>query len=388
MLTEAIIALAGCIVGIIAGILPGIHTNLLAVIIAGFNADVWLSSVFLVAVAVSRSVVDAVPTVFLGASEDVMALLPGHRLLRKGCGIEAVKFCVLGSVLGIIGGLLLVPVFIFSFPFVFSFIRPYIFWLLLLLVVILLYSDNWKAVIIFSLAGVLGILSLNSVREPLFPLLSGLFGASGLLLSIVNKVSIPGQVETDILKLRKRPLFLSVLTGVLAGSFVTLFPGLSPSQAASLAQIKKMKSVQFLVLTGALGTVDVVMSLVTFFVLGKARNGAVVVIEQLLGTLPANALMIFLAIACAAAGLSAIAALFVSKWYAVIMGKIDYSLLSALVLLFLLAMSFILSGWLGVLVFITATAIGLLAPLTNVSRSHSMGCLLVPTLILLSPIAL
>ncbi len=388
MLTEALIALGGIFVGILAGLLPGIHTNLLAVIVAGIHADVWLSSVFLVGVAVSRSVIDAVPTIFLGASEDVMALLPGHKLLRKGYGIEAVKFCVLGSILGIIGGILLVPLFVISFPFLFSLIRPFLFWLLLALIFILLLRDGWKSIIVFSFAGLLGILTLDSVREPLFPIFSGLFGASGLLLSIFNKVRIPEQINTDVLKLRKFPLFLSTATGVLAGSIVTLFPGLGPSQAAALAQVNRMKSTRFLVLTGALGTVDVVISLVTFFVLGKARNGAVAVIEQLLGVIPQNALFVFLAVACAAAGLSAIAALFASKWYAILLEKIDYSLISALVLFFLLIVSFVLSGWLGVLVFLTATAIGLIAPLTNVSRSHAMGCLLVPTLILLSPIAL
>jgi putative membrane protein len=388
MLIEPIVAIAGAFAGILAGLFPGIHTNLLAVIIAGLHADVWLSSVFLVSVAVSRSVIDAVPAVFLGASDDVMALLPGHHLLKKGCGIEAVKFCVLGSILGIVGGLILVPLFLVSFPLIFSPIRPFIFWILLSLVLVLLYRDGWKSIIVFVLAGILGVLSLDSVREPLFPLLSGLFGASGLIISIVNNVNIPEQLNTDVLKMRKLPLFLATMTGVLAGSMVSLFPGLSPSHAASLSQVKKMKALQFLVLTGALGTVDIVISLVTLFVLGKARNGAVVVIEQLLGAVPEIALIVFLAAACAAAGISAVAALFSSKWYAGIMEKIDYSLLSALVLLFLLAMSFILSGWLGVLVFITAAAIGLIAPLTGISRSHAMGCLLLPTLIILSPIAL
>src|SRR5574341_1267083 len=161
MFPEVLIAFCGIITGILAGLVPGIHTNLLAVIIAGFHADVWLSSVFLVAIAVSRSVVDAVPTIFLGASEDVMALLPGHKLLRKGCGIEAVKFCVLGSILGIMGGLLLVPLFIFSFPFLFSLIRPFLFWLLLALIFILLLRDGWKSFVVFSLAGLLGFLTLD-----------------------------------------------------------------------------------------------------------------------------------------------------------------------------------------------------------------------------------
>ena len=82
-------------------------------------------------------------------------------------------------------------------------------------------------------------------------------------------------------------------------------------------------------------------------------------------------------------GISAVIALFASKWYARLVENIDYALISSTVLLFLFVMSYVLSGWLGVLVFITATAVGLIAPLTNVSRSHAMGCLLIPTLLLL-----
>jgi putative membrane protein len=312
-----------------------------------------------------------------------MAILPGHKLLKKGFGVEAVKFCVLGSVLGMIGGILLVPIFILVFPALFSLIHPVLFWLILIFIVILLARDSWWAFVVFILAGILGLISLNSVREPLFPLLSGLFGASGLLFSISSKAEIPQQFDTDSLRMRKIPMFSSVLTGVLAGSIVTLFPGLGPSQAAALAQIKKIKSAGYLVLTGALGTVDVVISLVTFFVLGKSRNGAVVVIEQLLGAISSSVLWSFIAIACASAGIAAIAALFVSKWYAKLVENIDYGTLSFGVLLFLLGMNFFLSGWLGVFVFLTATFIGLLAPLTNISRSHAMGCLLLPTLLLL-----
>jgi len=380
---ELPIALLGLLIGILAGLVPGFHTNLIAVIVAGFNADAWLLSVFLVSVAVSRSVIDAVPTVFLGASENIMALLPGHKFLKRGFGVEAVKFCVLGSILGIISAVLLVPVFIAIFPFLFSLLNPLLFWIILALVLILLLRDSWWSFVVFVLAGVLGLISLSSVREPLFPLLSGLFGASGLFLSIFNKASVPVQHDTDILRMRKAPLALSVMTGVLAGSIVTLFPGLGPSQAAALAQVKRMKSLRYLVLTGALGTVDVVISLVTLFVLGKARNGAVVIIYQLLGAISGSALVALMAVACVAAGISAAAALHASRWYASLIERIDYSLISSVILCALLIMSFVLSGWLGVLIFLTATTVGLIAPLTNVSRSHAMGCLLIPTLILL-----
>lgn len=376
-------ALVGLLLGIFAGLFPGLHTNLIAVIIAGLHFDVWFSSVLLVAMAVSRSVVDAIPTVFLGASEDVMALLPGHCLLKRGFGIEAVKFCVAGSLLGVIFGVLLLPFFLFTFPFLFSIIRPFLFWLLLLFVIILLWRDSWWAVVVFLLAGILGLICLDSVREPLFPLLSGLFGASSLFMSLFNNITIPTQYDTDIARLPKRSLLSSVLTGVIAGSIVTLFPGLGPSQAAALAQVKHQKSLSYLVLVGALGTVDVLISLVTFFSLDKARNGAVVIINQLLGGISVSVLFSFIAIACFSVGLASIAALFASRWYALLVVNINYSFISLAVLLFLFSISFVLSGWLGILVFLTAACIGLIAPLTKVSRSSAMGCLLLPTLLLL-----
>ncbi len=375
--------LIGIIVGIIAGLLPGLHTNLVAVFIAGLHLDVWFSSVLLVAVAISRSVVDAVPAVFLGASEDVMALLPGHKLLSKGYGIEAVKFCVVGSVMGVLFGVLLLPVFLFSFPFIFSALRPFLFWIILTLIIILLCRDSFWGVVVFSLSGILGLIILNSVREPLFPLLSGLFGASSLVMSLFNKFEVPVQFDTDVVNLPKASLFGAIFSGVFAGSIVTLFPGLGPSQAAALAQFKRTKPLNFLVMVGALGTVDVLISLVTFFSIGKARNGAVVVIEQLLGDISRPVLFSLIAVACVAVGFSAIGAIAFSKWYAFFVERVDYWLLSSVILVILLVMSVVISGWLGLLVFLTATFAGLIAPLTRVSRSHAMGCLLIPTLLLL-----
>jgi len=378
-------ALLGTVVGVLAGLFPGFHTNLIAVIVAGLQWDVWFASVFLIAVAVSRSIIDAVPTVFLGVADEqnVMALLPGHKLLKKGCGIDAVKFQVLGSILGIIGGVLLIPVFLFSFPRLFSLMNPWMFWILAALVIVLLVRDSWWGVVVFAFAGILGVIALQSAREPLFPLLSGLFGASGLLLSLFDDVDVPEQFENDVITMRKAPIAIAATIGILAGSIVTLFPGMSPSQAAALAQVKHQKSLRYLIVIGALGTVDVLISLVTFFTINKTRNGAVAVIEQLAGSLSQSSLFSLVAVACFAAGLAAVAALWAAKWYALLIECIEYAWITSVTLVMLVVMCYILSGWLGLLVFITATAVGLLAPLLGVSRSHAMGCLLVPTLLLL-----
>jgi len=377
-----LVVLGGILLGCVAGLVPGLHSNLLAVIIAGLNFDAWLSCVFLVAVAVSRSVVDAVPTVFLGYSDDILALFPGHRLLKRGQGLSAVKFCVIGSVVGVIVGVCLIPVFMFIFPVLSSLLRPFLFWLISGIMFFLLFRDRWWSFVVFGVSGLIGFLALNSLRDPLFPLLSGLFGASGLFLSVLDDFFVPEQVDEDI-RIRSSKLFSSIGFGVLAGSIVTLFPGLSPAQSASLIDVKKFTPGQYLVLTGALGTVDVVVSLVTFFILDKARNGAIVVVDRLVGTLPFEGFLFLVVVSCVAVGLAGIFALLISNWFSAFVQVVNYSVMTWVIIIFLAVMSWVLSGWLGLVVFFFSACVGLIAPLTGVSRTHAMGCLLLPTLMFL-----
>ena len=138
-----------------------------------------------------------------------------------------------------------------------------------------------------------------------------------------------------------------------------------------------------LVLIGALGTVDVVVSFVTFFVLGKARNGSVAVIDNLLGSFSTELFVSLLVVACIAVGLSTVFALVSAGYFASMIDFFDFNIISVVVLIFLVLMSFWLSGFLGLLVLVIACLIGFIAPLTGVSRMHAMGCLLLPTLALL-----
>lgn len=372
-------ALAGVLVGFIAGLVPGLHTNLIALLVASSQSDPLRASFFLVGVAVSRSIADALPTVFLGASEDVLSALPGHQLLKKGKGIQAVFFSVAGSLAGCLASLAILPLFAFLFPILVALIKPILFWLLFAAVIFLLVQERkFWAVIVFAFAGLLGLVTLDSVSNPLFPLLSGLFGASGLVLSIRSSSAMPFQEEDA--RIPRKSLWGSLVGAAIAAGML-LFPGLGPSQAAALAGNRKPSS--FLVLTGALGTADVVLSLAALAVAGKARNGAVVMIQSLLGDLSVSTAAALLSVCLVAAGLATIGTLLLAPWYARIFEYVDYSVICGIVLAFLFVMSFLLSGWQGLIVFITATALGLIAPLTSVRRSSAMGCLLIPTLIAL-----
>jgi putative membrane protein len=372
-------ALFGVLVGIVAGLIPGLHTNLLAVLIGGLGFPVLESVVFLSSMAVSRSVVDAIPTSFLGFSDDVLALSPSARLLKRGEGVLSARLLIVGALIGGSVCVLLVPVLIFVLPFLFSLIKDFLFWILLALVVFLLFRKNWfLSLVFFSLSGLLGFLALNSLREPLFPLLSGLFGASLLFSSLFSSSLVPFQ-KLDV---KVNHSWFSCF-GVLAACFVTLFPGLSPSQAASLISVKSEK--KFLLILGALGTADVVVSLVTFFALGKTRNGAVVIMDRLVDVVNFDLFLSLLAAALFALGLSCLVAWWLSRQFVFVANWCDAKALAAVVLSGLFAISVILSGWKGVLVLICGACLGISTQKLGVTKSHLMGCLLVPTLINLFP---
>jgi putative membrane protein len=375
-------AFLGVLVGIFCGLTPGIHTNLIAVVVSSLSLDPVFACVFLVCVAITNSIVDAVPSVFLGASEDVMALLPGHKLLVEGFGVEAVKFTVIGSLFGIVLAVLLVPIFIITFPFLFELIKPFIFWILLSLVLfILLRNFSWWNLLIFFLSGLLGLVVLYGVKEPLFPLFSGLFGGSGLILSTSTK--IPPQKKANI-KLPFPKIAKSLTSGVFAGSIVTLFPGLGPSQAAALLPVKN-SGISYLVLIGALGSVDVVVSLVTWFVMGKARNGAVVILKQIVDVVNPSLFIFMLGCVLFSVGIASIFSIIAALGYAKLFTKLNYMYVCISVIIFLNIMVLIISGWLGILTFWIASFLGMIPAITGTNRSNAMGCLILPILIRLIP---
>ena len=118
------------LVGVISGLLPGLHVNSIALILLSVSGSivalcsplsaygiseqfiVVLICGFIVSVSVSHAFHDSIPTTFLGAPEEDTALsvLPAHALLLQGRGYEAVVFSAIGS-LGAI-----VVCFLFTYP--------------------------------------------------------------------------------------------------------------------------------------------------------------------------------------------------------------------------------------------------------------------------------
>ena len=389
MITAFLLGIAS---GLIAGLVPGIHINLIASMILAGSAflleyfDARELAVFIVAMGITHAFVEAVPSIFLGAPDDSSALimLPGHRMLHKGLGYDAVRFATIGALGCLVLTLAAFPLLMWAFPIMFSALKPAIGWLLLGLIAVLIAKegrDFWKAGIVFGLTGLLGFIVLKKLElsQPLLPMLSGLFGASSLALALFENTKIPVQIGR-FARLGKMQAAKGILGGLVGGTLVTLFPGLGPGHAGALCTtIFKSTSRSYLVLVGGLHTADFLSSMVTLVVLGKARNGALAVMEQLVHVTGSD-LWLLGGVALAAGLIASGLALLSAKGFSELVERVNYPILSASILLFLVVLCTVLAGWKGLVILIISAAIGLVAPWLKVSRAHAMGCLLVPTL--------
>ena len=399
MFFEVLLSIAaGCFFGIITGLTPGVHVNLVSVLLVsisgyllGFLSPLSLG-VFIVAMGITHTFLDAVPSIFLGAPDPDMALavLPGHRLLLEGRGYEAVKLTVIGSLLGLIGTVILIPFIIPFLPLIYSYIEPWMGWILIVVVVYMVLKEGkfkkiFGASFVFLLSGVLGIIVLGwpNLEQPLFPMLSGLFGISTLLLSLKDKVEIPKQYVTEGIKVKLGSNVKAVSGAVVTGSLAGLMPGLGSAQSAIIAMqfLGNIGNYAFLILVGGINTVNFTFSLAALYTLGKARNGAIVAVMEILKSIGLTELIVFIAAALIAGGIATFLTLYISKVFAHVITKVNYQYLCLGVITFVTAMVVYFSGLYGLFVLVTSTAVGMIPALIGVKRSMAMGCLLLPVIL-------
>lgn len=392
-----IIALfAGIIAGCITGLLPGIHINLVAAFLISLPfafVSVLIPVVFIAAMTITHTFLDFIPSIFLGAPDEdsFLSVLPGHELLLEGRGHEALILTLYGGIIGLALILVFTPVFIFVFPKIYFYLKFVMFFVLVFANLYLIFSGEEKtlALIVFLLSGFLGLSTLIlPVKETLLPLLSGLFGASSLITSIIKKQKIPKQKITRLkdIKIDKRQIGKISLASVLAGPLCAFLPALGTGQAAIIgSNIVKVDRKEFLVLLGAINTIIAGLSFVTLYSINKARTGTAAAIQNLLPGFSSSDLLVILGVLLVAGILAFIIAILLSRVFARIFSKINYIWLSIFILLFLAAVVLVFSGWLGFLLFVIASFVGLFAVLSGARRTNLMGSLMLPAIILYWP---
>lgn len=394
MLIEILLFLfAGIIAGTFTGLTPGIHINLLGVLLISLSASVFAGiqpiyfAVFIVAMSITHTFVDFIPSVFLGCpdADTSLSVLPGHSLLKKGRGYEAVILTVYGSAAAII--LLMIIAFpsILAMPKISPIIQDSMPYILIAASITLIFLEKKKMVALFVLlfTGTLGfiVLNLKTLNQPLLPLLSGLFGGSMLLISIKNKTQIPKQIITKPKPKIARPLFGALI----ASPLCSFLPGLGSSQAAIIGHrisgIKKENIEQFLVLLGATNTLVMGFSFLALYSISKTRTGSAAALQNLLSNISPHIIIAILAVVLISGIFSFFLTRYLARKFSSWMQKSNYTIISSITLTLLSIIVLLVSGFLGFIVLIISTFAGIYAISLGVRRTTMMGCILLPTIL-------
>lgn len=431
--------LAGYLLGVISGLIPGIHTNNFALVLLAFSPVLSEHGLPLICIAamilansLSHTFHDIIPAIFLGAPGDDMALavLPGHTLLLEGRGAEAIRLSALGSAGSVALALITAYPLSMVFSSVYPYIQEYIAWILILVVLVMVFTEKGEpgkqnllqriryplsAFLVFVLCGLLGVFAFEtenmmnpflSIGEPsiLLPLLSGLFGSSQLIISLMSHPLIPFQFKSRM-ELERKRIIRGIVVGGTSGSLVAWLPGVSSSIATVFARLfikedfernqediscieSSTDSVtdsakEFIVSISGVNTCNAIFGLLALVVIGKSRSGAMVAINELLGGIDLSTplVLLFLFALSLTAILSYYSTVFLGDNIHQVLYGFDYSLLCYAVLALLFFMCLVFTGLFGLMIFLIATPLGMLSSFMNIRKSHAMGVIILPVIL-------
>ena len=416
--------MCGFLLGIISGLIPGIHVNNFALILLALSPSFLDLNVapFYIAVAIlsnsiTHTFLDIIPSIFLGAPEadTALAVLPGHALLMEGRGSEAVRLSALGSAGSVVVSLIIAIPMAYFFSNVYATISEYIGWILILIVILMIATENGEvvegqgslvhlkfkfyAIMVFVVSGMLGLFAFKfeSMMRPLIefgepsillPLLSGLFGASMLIISLMTESEIPPQEKCGRFVLSRKRIIRGMTTGSLAGSFVAWLPGVSSAVGTIIARLFVREEPdgdspkEFIVAVSGTNTSNAIFSLIALFTIHKARNGAVVAITSLkIDHWDISIMPILLIVVVYVSIIAYYTTIYLGDKAADYLTKINYSTLCKSVLSALSIIVFIFTGWYGLIIFFIATPIGMATSFAKIRKTHAMGVIMLPVIL-------
>lgn len=394
MLIELSLALfLGILMGTFTGLAPGIHINLVSAIILG--SLTYLSSIppisiaiFIVSMSITHTFIDFIPSIYLGAPDDesFLSILPGHKLLLEGRAHEAFILTLYGSIFAIFATLFISPIFILLLPKLFTIIKTIIPFILIFLSLFIILRDKNMilALSIFILAGVLGLLTFHlPVREPLLPLLSGLFGLSNLFFSLKSKTKLPPQKIKPLREIfLTKELLKSATASIIFAPFCSFLPGIGSGHAATLGnEFIKQDNRGFLFMLGAINTIVMGLSYVTVYTINKARTGTAAAVQQLLTTITTPNMIIILTSIFITGIISFFLAIYLSAFFSKNINKINYTKLTIVVIVLIIIINFIFTNWLGLIILAAGTSIGFFAISSRSRRINLMACLILPSIV-------
>lgn len=411
MIELVIACFIGISIGTVTGTIPGIHVNTAGAIL--FASSTFLLTfispeflcVVMVAMSIAHALIEFVPSMLLGVPQEGTAtsILPGHRMVLQGRSKEVIRIVSVGGFGGIIVTILMLPVFAVALPILHEASKPFTWMILLVASIYLTYlltrttRDFIWSLLLFVLSGILGWIIFQTPIPSGVSLMctfSGLFGISTILFSLNDSSTIPHQnpfYELDL----DWGKFKSIFAGGITGAILGFLPGFGPAQGTVIAQAASGTNdnddddtVNFLLATSGLNVSDCLFSLIAIYIIGNPRSGIAVYMSYLISEMSLNHLAIFIFASLIAVSVSLVLSLKLGDSFSRLMSGVDYKKLSIgvilLQILILYVFIFYYRAPLGymTLALITSTAMGMLPHYIGVGKSHLMGVLIIPAIVI------
>jgi len=400
----------GIAIGTGTGMVPGIHVNTAGAIMFASSAFLlnYMSPEFLcvvfVAMSIAHALIEFVPSMLLGVPEEGTAtsILPGHRMVLEGRAKEAIRIVSIGGFGAILVVILMLPIFAVVLPFLQNISKPYTWILLTVVSVYMIYRlSNGRrlfiwSLILFVISGIFGWVMLQTPISSGLSLMctfSGLFGISTILFSLNDSSSIPHQNPFYDFVIDKNTI-KSIFAGGTAGAILGFLPGFGPAQGSIIAQgvcgagDAGDDTKNFLLANSGLNTSDTLFSLIAIYLIGNPRSGIAVYMSYLISEFTLGHLLIFTFSSLLAVSISLMICLKLGDSFSKLMQGIDYKKLSISVIILMIVILYVFAiVYEGPILYltlalITSTALGLLPHYLGVSKSHLMGVLILPAIII------
>ena len=359
----------------------------------------------MVSMSIAHALIEFVPSMLLGVPQEGTAtsILPGHRMVLQGRSKEVIRIVSVGGFGAIIVTILMLPIFAVALPVLHEISKPFTWVILLTASIYLTYNltstrrDFIWSLLLFVLSGILGWIIFQtpiSSGISLMCIFSGLFGISTILFSLNESSTIPHQnpfyeLDLDYSK------FKSIFAGGITGAILGFLPGFGPAQGTVIAQAvsgandnEDDDTVNFLLATSGLNISDCLFSLIAIYIIGNPRSGIAVYMSYLIFEMSLNHLVIFIFASLIAVSVSLVLCLKLGDSFSRLMSGVDYKKLSISVIVLQIIILYIFIFYYKAPVFymtlalVTSTAMGLLPHYIGVGKSHLMGVLIIPAIVI------
>ena len=123
------------------------------------------------------------------------------------------------------------------------------------------------------------------------------------------------------------------------------------------------------------------LSYITVYAISKSRTGTAAAVSTLLQRITQFDLVLILITILLSGIISFFLGIKLAKTISKIFNKLSYKYLTLSIILIVLVVNIIFTNWLGIIVLMTSTALGIFAILSNSRGINLMACLIVPAIV-------